>query len=171
MPETSKPRHYPVELAERNEGYDFVHRYSLYLIFPFASDWIPYERLDGSQYHVKMRAGDEPSSSHCTLVVDDWRQKPTADNKSNSLASGSCEEAYFRGEDEWLLIIHSSQTAWYLVPHKEADLKTKQKLYWTYIYTHPAHAQRSMAGWMAAAHIQALVYLKWCSFGAFVGDI
>jgi hypothetical protein len=33
MPETSKARHYPVEPAERNEGYDFVHRYSLYLIF------------------------------------------------------------------------------------------------------------------------------------------
>ncbi|KAJ7794436.1 hypothetical protein B0H13DRAFT_2171324 [Mycena leptocephala] len=149
MPETSKERHYPVEPAERNEG-----------------DWVPCERLDGSQYHVKMRAGDEPSSLLCTLVVDDWRQKPTADNKSNSLSSSSCEEAYFRGEDEWLLIIHSSQTAWYLVQHKEADMKTKQKLYWTYISTHPAHAERSMAGWMATAHKQALVYLKWCSFEA-----
>jgi hypothetical protein len=67
-----------------------------------------------------------------------------------------------------LFIFHSSQTAWYLTQRNDADMKTKRKLYWSYIVAHPAHAERSIAKWMSKAHQQALVYLKWCSFGTLV---
>ncbi|KAF7354645.1 hypothetical protein MSAN_01378100 [Mycena sanguinolenta] len=45
-------------------------------------------------------------------------------------------------------------------------MKVKRKLYWTYIVGHPAHAEKAMANWMAEAHKQAVLYLKWCSFEA-----
>jgi len=134
---------------------------------PSTSDWAICVRLDGSQYHAKTRAAEDPSGP-CALVVDDWRNKTTADNKAGTLSS--CEEAYFTGDDQCLLILHSSQTAWYPAQHSDVDMKTKQKLYWTYIATHPAHAERSTVTWITEAHKQALVYLKWCSFEALMSS-
>jgi hypothetical protein len=136
---------------------------------PFTSVWIPYFRLDGSEYHAKIRPGGEPSG-YCVLVVDHYRHKDTAEKKVQE-GSLSCEEAYFSGENQWLLVLHSSQTAWYPAQHSDLDTKTKRKLYWSYIVAHPAHAGRSVMIWMAEAHKQALVYLRWCSFGALVQEL
>ncbi|KAF7331064.1 hypothetical protein MVEN_02446700 [Mycena venus] len=128
--------------------------------------WLRCGRFDGSEYYVKTRrGGDSPLPSD--LVVDDWHLTTAATNTANSLSS--CEEAYFLGKDDWLLVLHSSQTAWYPSQHGNGtglDMKTKRKLYWTYIAAHPAHAGRSMAKWIAEAHKQALAFLKWCSFEA-----
>ncbi|KAF7331067.1 hypothetical protein MVEN_02447000 [Mycena venus] len=122
------------------------------------NDWKTCVRLDGSQYHSKTKTG----GNSCVLVVDHWRHKAMAEEQENSVSS--CEEAYFSGENQWLFIFHSSQTAWYPTQRNDADMKTKQKLYWSYIVAHPAHAERSIAEWMSKAHQQALMYLKWCSF-------
>ncbi|KAJ7367501.1 hypothetical protein DFH08DRAFT_795668 [Mycena albidolilacea] len=112
-----------------------------------------------------MRAGKgKASSGPSTLIVDDWRNKETAEKKLEATSLSSCDEAFW--EDRWLLILHPSQTAWYATQQNDIDTKTKRKLYWTYIVAHPAHAEISMAQWMGEAHRQALLYLKWCSFEA-----
>jgi hypothetical protein len=112
-----------------------------------------------------MRAGNgKGHSGPSTLIVDDWRNKETAEKKLEATSLSSCDEAFW--EDRWLLILHRSQTAWYATQQNDIDTKTKRKLYWAHIVAHPAHAEISMAQWMGEAHRQALLYLKWCSFGA-----
>jgi hypothetical protein len=132
----------------------------------FVSVWRTCVRFDGTEYHAMMRAGNgKGHSGPSTLIVDDWRNKETAEKKLEATSLSSCDEAFW--EDRWLLILHRSQTAWYATQQNDIDTKTKRKLYWTYIVAHPAHAEISMAQWMGEAHRQALLYLKWCSFGAF----
>ncbi|KAJ7124530.1 hypothetical protein C8R44DRAFT_875548 [Mycena epipterygia] len=87
-----------------------------------------------------------------------------ADNVA-STSSFHYEELYFFRTDQWLIIFHSSQTAFYST-QQSVDIRTKRKLYWQYIATHPAHTGRSLAKWLPEAQKLALVYLKWCSFEA-----
>ncbi|KAF8173845.1 hypothetical protein K438DRAFT_1771998 [Mycena galopus ATCC 62051] len=134
------------------------------------SFWRKWVKFDGSEYHTSTTAvgkgkGKGPAGPF-TLVVDDWLRKEDAAQNFAASSLFSCEEAYFEGKNQWLLILHSSQTAWYPAQQNEVDVQTKRRLYWTYIVAHPAHAEKSMAKWMPEAHSQAVLYLKWCSFEA-----
>ncbi|KAJ7886199.1 hypothetical protein B0H14DRAFT_3431406 [Mycena olivaceomarginata] len=112
-----------------------------------------------------MRTGDgKGQSGPSTLVVDHWLNKETAENKLQATSLSSCDEAFWDGR--WLLILHSSQTAWLPAQQNDLDTMNRHKLYWSYILDHPAHAEISMAKWMAEAHGQALLFLKWCAFEA-----
>jgi hypothetical protein len=114
-----------------------------------------------------MRTGDgKGQSGPSTLVVDHWLNKETAENKLQATSLSSCDEAFWDGR--WLLILHSSQTAWLPAQQNDLDTMNRHKLYWSYILDHPAHAEISMAKWMAEAHGQALLFLKWCAFGRFL---
>ncbi|KAJ7094301.1 hypothetical protein C8R44DRAFT_384002 [Mycena epipterygia] len=128
-----------------------------------SADWEVFTRLDRSQYFAKTWAGDD-SSERRTVVVDDFFLMTMAADIVQS-SPLSCEEVYFLWKDRYLLVFHSSQTAFYS-SQQYIDMKTKRKLYWQYITTHPAHAGRSMADWIPEAHEKALVFLQWCSFEA-----
>ncbi|KAJ7235313.1 hypothetical protein B0H12DRAFT_1238809 [Mycena haematopus] len=131
------------------------------------SDWRTWVRFDGTEYYVMTRArkgkGKGPLGPQ-SLVIDDETQKEKAMKKAEATAFSSCEEVYLEKDDLWLLILHSSQTAWYPVQQNDTEEKAKRKLYWTYIAAHPAHAEKAKS--MAEVHKQAVLYLKWCSFEA-----
>ncbi|KAJ6473182.1 hypothetical protein C8R45DRAFT_1103758 [Mycena sanguinolenta] len=129
-------------------------------------NWRPYRKFDGSVYHVMAQeAGGKGKGPPglCSLVVDAWAQHDQAHTEFLKTAFPSCDEAYFKKGD-WLLIRHSSQTAW--VEGFEMDINAQWKSYWTYIAAHPAHAEEARAEWMDEAYEQAVFYLKWCSFEA-----
>ncbi|KAJ7499837.1 hypothetical protein FB451DRAFT_1206772 [Mycena latifolia] len=136
-----------------------------------TSHWRPFIKLDGSEYYarnINVGRGDD-SSLYSTLVVDDLRLQTTADDVAKT-SNMYCEEIYFLRLEQWLIIFHSSQTAFYQ-SQQFVDIKTKRKLYWQYIATHPAHTKKSLAKWLPEAHRLALVYLKWCSFEALTSSV
>ncbi|KAJ6615507.1 hypothetical protein B0H10DRAFT_1949873 [Mycena sp. CBHHK59/15] len=127
--------------------------------------WQPYTRLDGSEYYTRDAALELTSDytpAHPTIVVDDLRLRTTVDDITFDV---TFEELYFVRKDQWLIILHSSQTAFYSSQHF-VDIKTRRRLYWQYIATHPSHTTESLGKWLSEAHSLALVYLKWCSFEA-----
>ncbi|KAJ7683573.1 hypothetical protein B0H17DRAFT_1074047 [Mycena rosella] len=129
-------------------------------------NWRSCTRLDGSEYYTRnttVGPGDD-SPLYSALVVDDLHLRTTADDLA-STSTLFCEEIYFLRMDQWLIVFHSSQTAFYS-SQQFVDIRTKRKLYWQYIATHPAHTGRSLAKWLPEAQRLALVYLKWCSFEA-----
>ncbi|KAJ6615837.1 major facilitator superfamily domain-containing protein [Mycena sp. CBHHK59/15] len=129
--------------------------------------WRTYTRLDGSEYYARdvepvlANTPGECFPALCAVVVDELRLRATVDDILSTL-DVTFEEITFVQKDQWMIILHSSQTAFYS-NQRFVDIQTRRKLYWQYIANHPSHTAGSLAKWFPEAHSSALVYLRWCS--------